>query len=247
VKDMNPITEEDLVLLYYGEHDDTELAARVAQSPELSERMEAIGRVLELTDHSQPPAREAGYGAEVWQRIASRLDSEPDRTRPSAWSRLIAPRFSFAGMAGIAAVTVLAFLLGRQDIPTTPAPVPLHDGPGISGFNSQRLLNMSVSKHLEQLNVGLTEFANSRHDDESGWATDMLVANRLYRQVAADAGDTRLAGFLTSLEPLLIELAYTSYRTSPASQRRLKQEVSEGLLFRIRVMNQQLNQPAVST
>ena len=70
---MKPITDEDLTLLFYGEHDDPALAVMVAESDELSARYDALCAELKLVDAYQPPQREDDYGAEVWQRIESQL------------------------------------------------------------------------------------------------------------------------------------------------------------------------------
>ena len=72
---------------------------------------------------------------------------------------------------------------------------------------------------------------------------DMLVANRLYRRSAAERGEERLARFLSGLEPLLIELAYEAHKASNTTRERLQQEVRDDLLFKIRVMNNQLKTP----
>jgi len=74
----------------------------------------------------------------------------------------------------------------------------------------------------------------------------MLVANRLYRQAAASQGNHKLAVFLAELEPLLIELAYEAQSGSPATRERMQKEVRNGLLFRVRIMNNQLNKPEIS-
>ena len=49
------------------------------------------------------------------------------------------------------------------------------------------------------------------------------------------------------LEPLLIELAYEAHKATPESLNRMQKEVRDTLLFRVRVMNQQLKQPNIST
>jgi hypothetical protein len=116
-------------------------------------------------------------------------------------------------------------------------------------LDTKRLLTSSVSGHLDQLNIVLTEFVNM--DDSSAFdaerVTDMLVANRLYRQSAAARGDQKLAAFLAALEPLLIELAYEAYRDSPTTRNRMQQEVRDSLLFRVRAVNQHLQQSTLST
>jgi len=115
-------------------------------------------------------------------------------------------------------------------------------------IDSSRLLTHSVSTHLEQVNLLLTQFVNTSETsvNETGYATDMLIANRLYRQAAESQGNQKLAVFLTDLEPLLIELAYQAQSGSPATRERMRQEVKDGLLFRVRVMNKQLNKPEIS-
>lgn len=251
---MKPISDDDLVLLYYGEHEDPGLAARVAGDEELSRRFDAIGEELGQLDRYAPPPRGEDYGADTWQAISARLaesDKRPAGLLESLRNVLARPRFSFAGVAAVAFVAVLAFLLGRQG--TTPVgPAPGETGtPALAAteLDTQRLLTTSVSDHLEEMNIVLTEFANGPESPNFGAerATDLLVSNRLYRQAAAARGDQKLAAFLGSLEPLLIELAYEAWRDSPQTRDRMQQEVRERLLFRVRAVGQQLQNTTVST
>jgi hypothetical protein len=209
---------------------------------------------LRLADNFVPPHRGDEYGAEVWQRISARLSGEQAETagRIKAWLRAVSqPRFSMAGVLSIALVAVLAFMLGSNGGQT---PIMTPDYPlgspaiAFSGLDTKRLLTHSVSGHLEQVNLVLTQFANSSEssDSEAEYATDMLVANRLYRQAAVAQGKHQLATFLASLEPLLIEMAYEAQSGSPATRERMQQEVKTGLLFRVRVMNKQLKKPEIS-
>ena len=251
---MKPITDDDLTLLYYGEHEDPALAVMVAESEELSARYDALCAELKLADAYQPPQRGDDYGAEVWQRISPLLDAGDTKNtgRLGEWfASLVQPRFSLAGALSIALVAVLAFTLGRnggQDIindsNTLPGVIPV----ALADIDSSRLLNHSVSTHLEQVNMVLTQFVNTSEtsSNETGYATDMLVANRLYRQAAVAQGNHKLAVFLADLEPLLIELAYRAQSGSTATRERMQQEVKDGLLFRVRVMNKQLSKPEIS-
>jgi len=118
----------------------------------------------------------------------------------------------------------------------------------LANIDSGRLLSHSVSTHLEQVNLLLTQFVNTSETNahETGYATDMLVANRLYRQAAESQGNQKVAAFLADLEPLLIELAYQAQSGSPATRERMQQEVKNGLLFRVRVMNKQLGKSEIS-
>ena len=251
---MKPISDEDLVLLYYGEHEDPGLAARVAGDAELSRRFDAIGAELGQLDRYAPPPRDEDYGAETWQAISARLADGESRTGgllETVRNVLARPRFSLAGVAAVAFVAVLAFMLGRQGAAPIPQS-PVETGStalAASDLDTTRLLSASVSDHLEQMNIVLTEFANGPESPVTGAerATDLLVSNRLYRQAAAARGDQQLAAFLASLEPLLIEMAYEAWRESPQTRDRMQREVRERLLFRVRAVGQQLQKTTVST
>ena len=251
---MNKITDDDLTLLFYGEHDDPQLAVKVAASEELSARFDALSAELRLVDAYHPPHRGSEYGSEVWQQISPRLAKEAKASRGlfKNWLAAIAqPRFSLAGALSIALVAVLAFMLGRNGVQDgVNQPVNPVNGTAIAlaGIDSNRLLTQSVSSHLEQVNLVLTQFANSAESrsSEAGYATDMLVANRLYRQAASSQGKHKLAAFLSELEPILIELAYEAQSGSAATRERMQQEVRDGLLFRVRVMTNQLSKSDIS-
>ena len=252
---MRKITDDDLTLLYYGEHESSELAIRVAESEELSARYDALCSELQLADAYVPPERGHEYGAEVWQRISPQLDGgSVERTsRFKTWlSSVSQPRFSLAGALSMVLVAALAFTLGRNgEVPgtiNTPNNPVNQTTVALAGIDSKRLLSHSVSGHLEQVNLVLTQFANTTESNpsEAEYATDMLVANRLYRQAAVSQGNQKLAAFLAELEPLLIEMAHEAQSGSVATRERMQKEVREGLLFRVRVMNKQLNKPEIS-
>jgi hypothetical protein len=251
---MNKITDDDLTLLFYGEHDDPQLATKVAESAELSERFNSLSAELKLADTYRPPHRGSDYGADVWQRISPRLDGvkEPMRARISSWLQAMArPRFSLAGALSVALITVVAFMWGRDDGQDVPgqSPIPVDaTAQAMVAIDSNHLLTHSVSGHLEQVNLVLTQFVNSTESSgsEAAYATDMLVANRLYRQAASAQGKHQLAAFLEELEPLLIELAYEAQSGSQATRERMQKEVRDSLLFRVRVMNNQLNKSQIS-
>jgi hypothetical protein len=251
---MRKITDDDLTLLYYGEHEDPALAAEVAESTELSARYDALCNELQLVDAYVPPQRGDDYGAEVWQRISPQLNGASANSggRLQAWfASLSQPRFSLAGALSVLLVALLAFTLGRNGGPeniTIPGGAVNGTAIALAGIDSQRLLTHSVSGHLEQVNLVLTQFANTTqtNPNEAAYATDMLVANRLYRQAAVSQGNQKLAAFLAELEPLLIELAYEAQSGSPATRERMQREVRDGLLFRVRVMNMKLNKPEIS-
>ena len=251
---MKHITDDDLTLLFYAEHDNPALAGTVAESSELSARFDALSAELKLADNFVPPHRDEAYGADVWQKISPQLNgSSAELTgRIRSWlSAISQPRFSLAGALSFVLVAALAFTLGRNGVqgPLSDPAAPIDTSAiAMTGLDVKRLLSHSVSSHLDQVNVVLTQFANSSESsaNEASYATDMLIANRLYRQAAASQGKHQLAAFLADLEPLLIEMAYEAQSGSSATRERMQQEVRNGLLFRIRVMNNQLKKPEIS-
>lgn len=255
---MKNITDEDLILLYYGEHEDAELAQKVAGSAELSARFEQLSAELKLADSYAAPQRGDDYGSEVWQRSAPQLDNESTENTgwlKTWWTGLSRPNVCLAGALSFVLVAALAFMLGRNGgvepqadpVANTGDPTGI-TAPAVANVDSSQLLAHSVSSHLEQVNLMLTQFANSPVSlaNESKYATDVLVANRLYRQAAMNQGNRQLAAVLTELEPLLIEMAYEAQKNSPATRERMQEEVKNGLLFKVRVMNNQLRQPQTS-
>ena len=259
---MKKITDDDLTLLFYGEHEEfPALAVMVAESEELSARYDALCAELKLADAYVPPQRGDDYGFDVWQRISAQLavDKIGFSARLRSWLASFArPRFSLASAFSLVLVAALAFTLGRNGGQEGINDSRQANNPGevtavaMADIDSDRLLTHSVSTHLEQVNLMLTQFVNTTETspesnaNQAGYATDMLVANRLYRQAAVTQGNHKLAAFLADLEPLLIELAYEAQAGSPKTRERMQQEVKDGLLFRVRVMNKQLRKPEIS-
>ncbi|MDX1571319.1 MAG: hypothetical protein R3200_12615 [Xanthomonadales bacterium] len=228
---MTKITDNDLILLYYGEHEDAELPRRVAEDPALRARLDELSRELEPLDRFPVPEPDPELGVRTWQRISSRI-AEGSVPQRSGWlASLLAPRFSFAGLFAIVAVAGLAFLLGRESAPemtegvagTTPA----------FAIDSRRLLNTRVGEHLTEADVLLTGLANADADPRNAdWAAAMVLSNRIYAQAAESAGHDQLARLLREMEPILIEIANRPDSSVP---------VDDSLLFRIRTQAEQLD------
>lgn len=223
---MNKISDDDLVLLYYGEHDDPELARRVAEDPDLRARLDALSKELEPLDRFPVPEPGPELGVRTWQRISPRI-AEPAAPASRLWlESLLAPRISLAGLAVIVLVAGLAFFLGRGSAPQAPA------GESFA-INSARLLSTRVGAHLTEADVLLTGLANT--DTGSGsadWASAMVISNRIYARAAEAAGHAQLARLLREMEPILIEIANRPDGSVP---------VDDSLLFRIRTQAEQLD------
>lgn len=233
---MNKITDDDLILVYYGEHSDAELVRRVAEDPQLTQRLATLSEQLSVMDVAmEPPPRSSTYGAEVWQKLVPAMVEPTSARRRLSWGWL-KPTAAFASV--LAAIGV-AFILGRE---TATIPDAASEPPALaSTVNSGRVLASYSASYLQQMDVLLTGLANqSTPADINTWAAEMLLKNRVVRVAAENAEQHRLAQLLRELEPLLIELSHESAVASPRVRERLQTEAQDTWLLRVRVMQSEL-------
>lgn len=233
---MKKITDDDLVLVYYGEHSDADLVRRVAEDPQLTNRLAVLSEQLSALDVAmEPPSRSSDYGAEVWQKLVPTLADQGPARKPWSWAWL-KPTAAFASV--LAAIGV-AFILGRQ---TAPVADSISNPPQLaSSVNSGRVLASYSASYLQQMDVLLTGLANqSAPADINTWAAEMLLKNRVVRVAAENAEQHRLAQLLRELEPLLIELSHETAVASPRVRQRLQTEAQDTWLLRVRVMQSEL-------
>jgi predicted anti-sigma-YlaC factor YlaD len=104
---MNHLSEEQLILHYYGEESDAPGAEmHLDECAECRELYGSLQRVLNVVDTLPVPARSPEYGAEVWQRIERHLPSRHRWVFVGPW------RWAAAAVA-LASLLVVAFLAGR--------------------------------------------------------------------------------------------------------------------------------------
>jgi hypothetical protein len=234
------LNDDQLVLFYYRESDERD---RVASHLEECQSCRTKFLRLESTLGGIPvhevPARGEQYGADVWQRIRGRL---PEKRRFD-WKLMFRPQ-PLAAWAAIAALILLAFLMGRftrhQETPVEQA---------ITAQDRERILLVSVENHLEISQRVLMEILNTPTDgsadisQEQLRAEDLLESNRLYRQVAVRSGNAGVADVLDQLERVLLEITNRPSRISAGDLEGMRRHVDEqGLLFKMRVIDSQMQQ-----
>ncbi len=233
---MNHLTEEQLILHYYGEEGDTLAAEQHLDECEgCRDLYGSLQRVLNVVDTLPVPVRGPEYGAQVWQRLESRL---PGRRRfwtfPSPW------RWAVAGTA-IAGLMVAAFVAGRfYPPPQVKRPVQMAATDPQAG---ERILLVAVGDYLERSQMVLVELANANPkvpmdiSSTQERAADLVSESRLYRQTAAHTGNTAVASVLDDLDRVLMEIAHAPSEISPGELEKLRQRLeAEGILFKIRVL-----------
>ena len=234
---MNHLSEEQLILHYYGEEGETLTVERhLEECGECRAAYGGLQRVLNVVDSLPVPDRSADYGARVWQRIEHRIPG-----RRGFWTFPMPWRWAAAG-AAFAGLLVAAFFAGRFYTPGRGTSRQIMAN-GNDSQTRERILLVAVGDYLERSQMVLIELANAnpRHPlditDQQERAADLVSESRLYRQTAVHTGDTHVANVLDDLDRVLLEIAHAPSRLSPEQvedfRRRLQ---ADGILFKIRVL-----------
>jgi hypothetical protein len=234
---MSHLTEEQLVLHYYGEGGEAFKAERhLDECEECRSSYLSLQRTLNVVDAIPAPERGDAYSAEVWRRIEAKLQSRRER-RVWVWG---GPplRWAFTGFAMVALLAV-AFLAGRF--------YPAHPGaPQVAGSSQvrERVLLVAVGDYLDRSQMVLVELANAKSNGpldistEQERAQQLISETRLYRQTAVTTGNTSISGILDELERVMLDIAHGPSRLSPAELEKFRARMgAEGILFKIRVVN----------
>ncbi len=229
------ISEEDLVLLYYGDAPDAApLETHLASCDWCRAQYRGLQTALNTVESAPVPDPGPDYGAEVWRKIEHRVRGRK-RIRWFPW-------WTWAPAAA-AALLALAFYAGRISRP----PQTIATG---SGQVRERILMVAVGDHLERSQMVLAEIGNAPDgkgkvdiSDEQRMAEDLLDSNRLYRQTANSTGDKMVANVLDDLERMLLEIANSPSEIDAAQLDELRQEIEDrGLVFKIRVIGSKVRQ-----
>lgn len=248
--------EEELIAYQGGEVLRREaIADHLSDCPECRDELERIDAVLAALSTLPVPEPGKDYGQRVWQQIGPRLVEK--RTR--RWN-LFAGGFSNSGLGprrwasvgAIAAVVIVAFLAGRMTKHVAPDST-VADASKVR----ERVLILAVGEHLGRSEMVLVELGNAEPasatqkrvniSPERRRAQDLLEENRMYRQTAMEQGDSGLAAVLDELERVLLDVAHSPQEVSPAQLENIRQRIeSHGILFKVRVVGEELQQRASS-
>jgi hypothetical protein len=236
--------EGDLILHFYGESPQpATIQIHLATCQTCSIEYEALAGTLTLVTAPQVPERSDLYGLEVWQRIRPLLPA------PEPWWRL--SRLGWGPLAlGVtfAALLIAAFVAGRY---WSPVDVPMQERTRTAGVQAgwdERARTVAIVDHLERSERVLVDFANADGanvdvSSEQAWAADLVDANRLYREAAAQAGDTTIASVLDDLERSLLDIVHAPSKLTPAELDDVRARLdAAGLLFKVRVLSNELRE-----
>ena len=240
----NHLSEDELILQYYGEIERADRArvdAHLASCGECQFAQGQLARVMTLVDSAAPVEAPLGFERTAWARLEPALDANRSGWKTFFWF----PQWALAG--GVAALVVAAFVAGRfsgGDPVVTTAP-----STAVAEVESARVLQTAVGEHLDRTQMMLVELANAETDGadvlalEHQRAEDLVAANRVIRHSALQSGDGQVVDILEDLERVLLEIANAPANATSNDLTDLQSRITrEDLLFRLRVIASEMRQ-----
>src|SRR5713226_8039269 len=246
---MRHVTEEELIAYREGlASQRSVISQHLAACEECRAELERIEAVLVALDTLPVPDPGADYGRQVWRAIAPRLTEKPVR-----WWQVWMEPWRLAAAGAVVALIAAAFVAGRFSRRAN-APDNIANQEQVR----ERVLVVAVGEHLGHSERMLIELSNEAPDNpkqkevdisaEQRRAEDLLQENRLYRQTALQEGDAGLASVLDELERVLLDVAHSSGEVTPAQLEAIQKKIEErGILFKVRVVNKELQQRQEAT
>jgi len=241
---MTHLTEDELVLHYYGEMTDAEdahVAKHLAACRGCHDNLRRLQRVLAVVDESAlaGPELPEHFERTLWARLEPNLG--PSRRRWLSWFVLSPSRLAW--VAAIVLLVGASFMAGRL-MPSA------NDVTGMSAEQlRERIMLVDLGEHLDRSQNVLVELVNAADDGpvnisgERDRAEHLVAANRLYRQTAAATGDRAIADLLDELERVLVDLAASPEEISAEDLNAVRRRIeSASLLFKVRVISSEIRQ-----
>lgn len=230
------LTDDDLVLAYYGEE-----FAHLASCAECRERRNGLARVLDAMtseDEANPgsgdvPEPDAAFEA----RLISSVLRRPVAIAPkkNVFRRFVLPA---AGLSALAASLIIGVSIGRDR--------GLEEARIEAERSRERVVLSAVSSHLERSRMTLvslrnTDVAAKDLSELQAAAAELVNASRLFRAAAEKVGEAPVLAVMEETERLLVRFANASSEDAAAELDGLRRRVeSRDLVFRLRAMESQV-------
>jgi hypothetical protein len=237
---MNHLSEEQIVLHYYGDAEEAaEVERHLAACPDCRAEFARVQSMLQQIEPLEVPEPVAGFEEKTWLNLRDRLPEKGN----FLW-RLFGAQQKWALVGAMIVLLAAAFLAGRfwprpgQQVAQQPP----------SQVNPQRVVLVAVGDHLERSQMLLVEIMNAdtkgpiNFSNEQAEARELLDSNHLYRVSSQQAGDPQVARLLDQLGRVLAEIANGPAEVSPGDLEQVRHTIqSEGLLFKVRVVGSEVN------
>jgi len=240
------LTEDDLVLHYYGEMtgaDEARATEHLTACASCQASYARLQRVLAIVDTAPAVDAPTGFERIAWARLEAAL---PARRRGwLSWFVLSPARLAWA--AALVVLVAAAFFAGRL-LPRPAAPVTTAST--AAEKVRERILLVDLGDHLDRTQMVLVELVSADEgtgpvdiSTEQARAQQLLAANRLYRQTAVSTGDTAMASVLDDLERVLVDVAASPSPVSQADFDAVRRRIeSKGLLFKVRIVSSEVRE-----
>jgi hypothetical protein len=240
---MSHLSEEQIVLHYYGDADETaEIERHLSSCAECRAEFARVQSTLKQIEPLDVPEPATNFEEKTWLNLRDRLPEKSSFLR-----KLFRPQQKWALAGGMVMLLAMAFLAGRF----WPRPVQQIVQQQPSQSNPQRVILVAVGDHLERSQMLLVEIMNAdtkgpiNFSSEQAEARDLLDSNHLYRVSAQQAGDPQVARLLDQLGRVLAEIANGPAEVSTGDLEQVRHTIqSEGLLFKVRVVGSEVNSRA---
>ena len=233
------LSEDELIAYALGEAGDGihDVERHAAGCDDCRAEIEALRTTLEAAAAVPVPDRGAGYGGEVWARVAPLLPEARRVPRPvirADWRPWLAAAAVLLAIAG-------AFIAGRWSRGPA-APLVSAEVTPDAGAIRERVVLSALGEHLDRTERTLVELVNAKSGAavditaEQAWARDLLDANRLYRQSARGTTSPALRTLLDELEPVLLDIIHSPGTLSSDEFHALRSRIEDrSLVFKLRV------------
>ena len=239
------LSDDDLVLHYYGEMeraDEARAGSHLEACHECRENYGRLQRVMAFVDSAPAVDAPDGFERIAWARLEPSLRSER-----RGWFRsvLLTPAY-VAFAAGVVVLVGAAFMAGRM---MSKAPAATVVAAKAAEQVRERILLVDLGEHLDRSQMVLVELVSA--DDkgtvdissERARAEQLVAANRLYRQTAVSTGDAATASVLDDLERVLVDIAASPSTMSQEDLDSVRRRIaSKELLFKVRVISTQVRE-----
>ena len=240
------LTDDDLVLHYYGELDAAATARagnHLRECADCHASFTTLQRVLATVESASTVDVREGFERTVWARLQPELE-RPQKGRFS-WFVISPARLAWVG--AIVVLVAAAFFAGRFSQPPSEPVVAekTNDNSNTpsTGFREQVLLS-DLESHLDRSQMMLIDLVSADSTDladfgsERARAEELAADNRLYRQAALANGNKSLAAVLDDLEQVLVDVAASPDKVSAADLNDVRKRIeNKGLLLKVRVMS----------
>ena len=243
------LTEDDLVLHYYGEmdHEQEAAAARhLGTCHACHAEYTRLQRVLHAIDETAaaPMDLPPSFERTVWARLEPNLRKE--RRGWTSW--LLMSPAPLALAASVVALVAAAFFAGRALAPAPAVPSASAAGTPAEQIR-ERILLVDLGDHLDRSQMVLVELVSSDATGnvdisrERATAEQLVADNRLYRQTAEQTGDAAVTDLLDEIERVLTEVAASPERLSSQDLADVRRRIeSQDLLFKVRVVSSRVRE-----